>query len=118
MSGSQRRAESLSAPFLCNGIQKSELIWTVSLLRFIEEVVSVGRKVQVTALGGSVEGTQLLAKKSFRVQASEDDKIVVFEVRISLDTLETLPEPETWIAQHFKSRPLPRDKEVIDVQPV
>jgi len=78
----------------------------------------VGRNIQVTGLGGSVEGTQLLAKKSFRVQASEDDKTVVFEVRISLDALETFPEPERWIEQYFKSRPLPRDKEVIDVQPV
>jgi hypothetical protein len=78
----------------------------------------VGRKVQVTALGGSVEGAQLLAKKSFRVQASEDNKTVVFEVRINLDSLETLPEPEKWIAQYFKSRPLPKDKDVIHVQPV
>jgi len=78
----------------------------------------VGRKVQATALGGSVEGTQLLAKKSFRVQASEDDETVVFEVRISLDALETFPKPERWIEQYFKSRPLPKDKEVIDVQPV
>ena len=75
------------------------------------------RNIQVTGLGGSVEGTQLSAKKSFRVQASEDDKTVVFEVRIPLDTVETLPEPEKWIAQYFKSRPLPRDKEVINVQP-
>jgi hypothetical protein len=78
----------------------------------------VGRNVQVTGLGGSIEGTQLLAKKSFRVQASEDNKIVVFEVRVSLDSLETFPEPERWIEQYFKSRPLPKDKEVIDVQPV
>lgn len=78
----------------------------------------MGRKVQVTALGGSIEGPQLLAKKSFRVQASEDDKTVVFEVRISLDALETFPEPERWIEQYFKSRPLPKDKDVIDVQPV
>ncbi len=76
------------------------------------------RNIQVTGLGGSVEGTQLSAKKSFRVQASEDDKTVVFEVRISLDALETFPEPERWIEQYFKSRPLPKDKEVIDVQPV
>ena len=78
----------------------------------------MGRKVQATCLGGSVEGTQLLAKKSFRVQASEDDKTVVFEVRITPDSLETLPEPERWIAQYFKSRPLPKDKEVIDILPV
>jgi len=78
----------------------------------------VGRNIQVTGLGGSVEGTQLLAKKSFRVQASEDDKTVVFEVRIPLDALETFPEPEKWIEQYLRSRPLPRDKEVIDVQPV
>jgi hypothetical protein len=78
----------------------------------------VGRKVQAIALGGSVEGTQLLAKKSFRVQASEDDKAVVFEVRISLDDPETFSEPERWIEQYFKSRPLPKNKEVIDVQPV
>ena len=78
----------------------------------------MGRNIQVTGLGGSVEGTQLLAKKSFRVQASEDDKTVVFEVRIPLDALETFPEPERWIEQYFKSRPLPKNKEVIDVQPV
>ena len=78
----------------------------------------MGGKIQATALSGSVEGTQLLAKKSFRVQASEDDKTVVFEVRITLDALETLPEPENWIAQYFESRPLPKDKEVIDIQPV
>ena len=59
----------------------------------------------------------MLAKKSFRVQASED-KPVFFEVRMSLDALEMLPEPEKWIEQYFKSRPLPKDKEVIDVQPV
>ena len=75
----------------------------------------MGGKIQATALSGSVEGTQLLAKKSFRVQASEDDKTAVFEVRISLDALETLPEPEKWIETYFKSRPLPKDKEVIDV---
>ncbi len=78
----------------------------------------MGRKVQATALGGSVEGTQLLAKKSFRVQVSEDEKTVVFEVRISIDALETFPEPERWIEQYFKSRPLPKDKEVIAIQPV
>ena len=78
----------------------------------------MGRKVQVTGLGGSVDGAQLLAKKSFRVRASEDDKTVVFEVRIPLDTLETFPEPERWIEQYFKSRPLPKDKEVIAIQPV
>jgi hypothetical protein len=78
----------------------------------------VGRNVQVTGLGGSVAGTQLLPKKSFRVQASEDDKTVVFEVRMTLDALETLPESEKWIARYFKSRPLPKSKEVIDIQPV
>jgi hypothetical protein len=78
----------------------------------------VGRKVQVTGLDGSVEGTQLVAKKSFRVQASEGDKTVVFEVRINLDSLETLPDPEKWIAQYFKSRPLPKDKEVIEIQSI
>ncbi len=78
----------------------------------------MGRKVLVTSLGGSVEGTQQLAEKSFRVQGSEADKTVVFEVRVPLDTLETLSEPEKWIAQYFKSRPLPKDKEVINVQPV
>ncbi len=78
----------------------------------------MGRKVQVTGLDGSVEGTQLLAKKSFIVQASEGDKTVVSEVRITLDSLEALPEPEKWIAPYFKSRPLPEDKEVIDIQSV
>jgi len=76
----------------------------------------VERIVEVTGLAGSVEGTQLLPKKSFRVRASDEDhKPVVFEVRISLDYLETLPEPEKWLAEYFRSRPLPKDKEVIDV---
>jgi hypothetical protein len=78
----------------------------------------VGRNVKVTSLGGSIEGTQLVAKKSYRVQISEDDKTVVVEARITLGSLETLPEPEKWIAQYFKSRPLPKDKEVIDIQSV
>lgn len=75
----------------------------------------MARKLEVTGLGGSQERTQPVAKKSYRVKISEDDKSVIVEARITFGTLELLPEPEKWIAQYFKSRPLPNDKEVIDV---
>jgi hypothetical protein len=78
----------------------------------------VGRKAEVTSLGGSLEGTQPVAKKSYRVKISEDGKSVVIEARITFGTLETLPEPEKWIAQYFNSHPLPKDKEVIDMKSV
>ena len=76
----------------------------------------MGRKVEVTSLGRSSEGEQSLDKKSYRVQISEDNKKVVVEVRIPLGVLEALAKPEEWISQHFKTRPLPKDKEVIDIQ--
>jgi hypothetical protein len=76
----------------------------------------VGRKVEVASLGGSLKGAQPVAKKSYRVKISEGDKSVVVEARITFGTLEVLPEPEEWIRQHFKTRPLPKDKEVIDIQ--
>ena len=76
------------------------------------------RKVEVANLGLSLSGTGHVAKKSLRAKISEGDKSVVVEVRFPLGILETLPEPEEWIERYFKSRALPRDKEVIDIQSV
>ncbi len=73
------------------------------------------RKIGVTKLERSLEGTQYLDKMSYRVSISEGDKNIVFEARITLGTLETLSEPEKHIEACFRKGPLPKANTVIDL---
>jgi hypothetical protein len=73
------------------------------------------RNVQVTPLGRSREGVQLLDKMSFSVAVTEDGSKPVIEARITLGSLEMLTEPEKRIEEYFSTGPLPKTGTVIDI---
>jgi hypothetical protein len=73
------------------------------------------RKVRVTPLGRSMEGTRWLDKMSYRVAMSEGGANSVIEARITLGSLERLTEPEKRIEELFATGPLPEPNIIVDI---
>lgn len=72
-------------------------------------------RIQVEEMiGGSIEGSKLVDKKSYRVMICEDSTCKVVEARITLGKLETLSDPQRYIREFFKDWPLPQAA-VIDI---
>jgi hypothetical protein len=63
---------------------------------------------------GSIEGINLVSKKSYRVVVSEGEKRIVVESRLGLGALETLLDSEKYVEEFFKAGPLPQGT-VIDI---
>jgi hypothetical protein len=64
----------------------------------------MARHIEVTPLGRTIEGTQYVAKTSYRVRISEDGTSVVVEARITEGDLEKISDPEAHIKNRYTTQ--------------